>query len=188
MSYLWMDSKQQANKRIIMDLLEFSKYSPVSLIEFLIVTFLTTLLSFITVKIYTWSMPNPIKRKEEHELILLTVLMGVIASLVSLVVGANLAKAFAIFGVLSIVRFRAAMGKEHTVAFIFMAVSLGICCGSRYYTLAILYTIFLSIIIFFVNVFFGKFKQEEIKESGASGASGKARRSKREEKIEINET
>ena len=72
----------------------------------------------------------------------------------------NLARAFAIFGVMSIVRFRASAGKEYSVAFIFMSVALGMCCGAGYYTLAVLYCLFAVFVMFLINTFFTKKKNK----------------------------
>lgn len=141
---------------MIDDFLDFNKYSPVNLSTFFIVCVLSALLSYICIRVYLLTLNQTISKKDEHELVLTVIVMGVVASLVSLIVGANVARAFAIFGVMSIVRFRASIGKEYSVVFIFMSVALGMCCGAGYYTLAILYCLFAVLVIFIINSFFGK--------------------------------
>lgn len=143
---------------MLADFLDFNKYSPVNLSTFFLVCILSAILSFICIQTYIYTLNQSMSKKDEHELVLTVVLMGVVASLVSLIVGANLARAFAIFGVMSIVRFRTAIGKEYSAAFIFMSVALGMCCGAGYYTLAILYCVFAVFVMFLINTFFTKKK------------------------------
>jgi|GEM_PF-2302339 len=143
---------------MLADFLDFNKYSPVNLSTFFLVCILSAILSFICIQTYIYTLNQTMSKKDEHELVLTVVLMGVVASLVSLIVGANLARAFAIFGVMSIVRFRTAIGKEYSAAFIFMSVALGMCCGAGYYTLAVLYCVFAVFVMFLINTFFTKKK------------------------------
>jgi hypothetical protein len=72
------------------------------------------------------------------------VIMGTVISLIMLVVGSNLARAFAMVGSLSIIRFRNAMKETRDVGFIFMALSIGMAVGTRFYGLAIYATVVLS--------------------------------------------
>jgi uncharacterized membrane protein YhiD involved in acid resistance len=62
--------------------------------------------------------------------------MGMTVSLIMLVVGSNLARAFALVGALSIVRFRNAIKETRDVGFIFFAMAIGMATGTRFYTLA----------------------------------------------------
>lgn len=156
---------------MLSDFLDFNKYSPVSLSTFFLVCVLSAVLSYICIQAYIYTLNQTMSKKDEHELVLTVVLMGVVASLVSLIVGANLARAFAIFGVMSIVRFRASMGKEYSVAFIFMSVALGMCCGAGYYTLAVLYCLFAVFVMFLINTFFTKKKNKGPEKSSSEKIS-----------------
>ena len=64
------------------------------------------------------------------------VIVGMIVALIMLVVGSNLARAFSLVGALSVVRFRNAVKETRDVGFIFLAMAIGMACGSRFYTLA----------------------------------------------------
>ena len=64
------------------------------------------------------------------------VMMGMIVSLVMLVVGSNIARAFALVGALSIIRFRNAIKETRDVGFIFFAMAIGMAIGTRFYLLA----------------------------------------------------
>jgi uncharacterized membrane protein YhiD involved in acid resistance len=64
------------------------------------------------------------------------VMMGMIISVVMLVVGSNIARAFALVGALSIIRFRNAIKETRDVGFIFFAMAIGMAVGTRFYLLA----------------------------------------------------
>ncbi len=64
------------------------------------------------------------------------VMMGMIISVVMLVVGSNIARAFALVGALSIIRFRNAIKETRDVGFIFFAMAVGMAIGTRFYLLA----------------------------------------------------
>lgn len=65
------------------------------------------------------------------------VLIGMVLSVIMLVVGSNIARAFALVGALSVVRFRNAVKETRDVGFIFLAMAIGMTTGTRFYALAI---------------------------------------------------
>lgn len=69
------------------------------------------------------------------------VMMGMIVSVVMLVVGSNLARAFSLVGALSIVRFRNAVKETRDVGYIFFAMAVGMATGTRFYVLAVVATV-----------------------------------------------
>ena len=69
------------------------------------------------------------------------VMLGMFTSLIMLVVGSNIARAFSLVGALSIVRFRNAVKETRDVGFLFLAMGVGMATGTRFYTLAIVATI-----------------------------------------------
>lgn len=64
------------------------------------------------------------------------VILGMVVAVVMLVVGSNIARAFALVGALSVVRFRNAIKETRDVGFIFLVMVIGMACGTRFYTLA----------------------------------------------------
>src|SRR5690606_18277070 len=74
------------------------------------------------------------------------VLMGTIVSLIMLIIGSNVARAFALVGALSIIRFRNAMKETRDVGFIFMAMAIGMAIGTRFFLLGTFATFVLSAI------------------------------------------
>jgi uncharacterized membrane protein YhiD involved in acid resistance len=71
-------------------------------------------------------------------------LMTMVVAVIMLIVGSNLARAFALLGALSIVRFRNAIKDTRDVGFIFFAMAMGMACGTQFYALAIMATLGIS--------------------------------------------
>jgi len=68
-------------------------------------------------------------------------LMAMVVAVIMLIVGSNIARAFALVGALSIVRFRNAIKDTRDVGFIFFAMAMGMACGTRFYVLAVVATL-----------------------------------------------
>ena len=64
------------------------------------------------------------------------VILSMIVSVVMLVIGSNLARAFSLVGALSVVRFRNAVKETRDVGFVFFTMIIGIAAGTRFYVLA----------------------------------------------------
>lgn len=69
------------------------------------------------------------------------VMLGMIVGIVMLVIGSNIARAFTLVGALSIVRFRNAIKETRDVGYIFLAMAIGMACGTRFYLLAVVATL-----------------------------------------------
>lgn len=81
------------------------------------------------------------------------VLLGMVVSVVMLVVGSNLARAFTLGGALSIVRFRNAVKETRDVGFIFFVMVAGMAAGTRFYSLAAIATLVIGGVVFFMTRF-----------------------------------
>ncbi|MFY1594403.1 DUF4956 domain-containing protein [Micromonospora sp. WMMD737] len=75
------------------------------------------------------------------------VVLGMLISLIMLVVGSNIARAFALVGALSVVRFRNAIKETRDVGFIFLVMGVGMACGTRFYTLAVVAAVAIGLVI-----------------------------------------
>lgn len=75
------------------------------------------------------------------------VLVGVIVSVIMLIIGSNIARAFTLVGALSIIRFRNAVKETRDVGFIFLSMAIGMACGIRFYGAAIVFTIFMICLV-----------------------------------------
>jgi len=73
--------------------------------------------------------------------------MSMIVSIIMLIIGSNIARAFTLVGALSIVRFRNAVKDTRDVGYIFFAMATGMACGTRFYLLAIIATLVIAFIL-----------------------------------------
>lgn len=78
------------------------------------------------------------------------VLLSLITAVVIMVIGNNLATAFGLVGAMSIIRFRTAVRDVQDIVFIFFSLGIGLAAGVGLGALAIIGTIFISIVIFLV--------------------------------------
>ncbi|WP_072814518.1 DUF4956 domain-containing protein [Rhodococcus zopfii] len=81
------------------------------------------------------------------------VMVGMIISLIMLVVGSNIARAFALVGALSVVRFRNAIKETRDVGFIFLVMAIGMTTGTRFYILAVAATVAICLVLLIMNKF-----------------------------------
>jgi hypothetical protein len=75
------------------------------------------------------------------------IMMSMIVSIIMLVIGSNIARAFTLVGALSIVRFRNAIKDTRDLGYIFFAMAIGMACGTRFYLLAIVATLIIGFIL-----------------------------------------
>lgn len=75
------------------------------------------------------------------------VILGMLIALIMLVVGSNIARAFALVGALSVVRFRNAIKETRDVGFIFLVMGIGMAAGTRFYSLAVVAAVAICLII-----------------------------------------
>jgi len=81
------------------------------------------------------------------------VLNGMIVAVVMLIVGSNIARAFALVGALSIVRFRNAVKETRDVGFIFFTMAIGMAVGTKFYLLAVIAAVTISLVILIMTRF-----------------------------------
>jgi uncharacterized membrane protein YhiD involved in acid resistance len=74
-------------------------------------------------------------------------MLSVITTLVIMVIGNNLARAFGLVGALSIIRFRTAIKDTMDIVYIFFSLAVGMAGGVGYHKLAIVGTIVVGIIL-----------------------------------------
>lgn len=81
------------------------------------------------------------------------VILGMVIALIMLVVGSNIARAFALVGALSVVRFRNAIKETRDVGFIFLVMGVGMACGTRFYSLAAISAVSICLVIVVMTKF-----------------------------------
>lgn len=75
------------------------------------------------------------------------IMLPIILAVIILFVGSNVARAFSLAGVLSIIRFRSAPGESKDIGYIFFATAAGVGCGVGMYLESTIFVIFMSIVM-----------------------------------------
>ncbi|MBT9547462.1 MAG: DUF4956 domain-containing protein [Candidatus Sericytochromatia bacterium] len=132
-----------------------------SQLDILLVMTLSFFLTLVLGYVYRWT-HNGVSYSQSYVQTL--VIMGTVVALIMLIIGSNIARAFALVGALSIVRFRNAMKETRDVGFIFMSMAIGMAIGTRFYLLGILATFLLAlfVIMMFKGNLFAREMQERI--------------------------
>lgn len=76
------------------------------------------------------------------------IVLSLITSVVIMVIGNNLARAFGLVGAMSIIRFRTAIKETQDIIFIFFALAIGMASGVGLHALAVASTIFIGAILY----------------------------------------
>jgi hypothetical protein len=115
-----------------------------SVADVVLVIVLSFLLSLVIAKVYQLTYKGvSYTQSYVHTLIM----MAMVVAVIMLIIGSNIARAFALVGALSIVRFRNAIKDTRDVGYIFFAMGVGMACGTRFYLLAVLATFVISFIM-----------------------------------------
>ncbi|MDD6488808.1 MAG: DUF4956 domain-containing protein [Clostridia bacterium] len=86
-------------------------------------------------------------------LVMLTPVIAMIVALVVPIVGNNLASAFSIAGVFTIIRFRSMPADPKDVAYVAFALAAGLSCGLGYIYIGIIFTVLMVIVLFMLKLF-----------------------------------
>ena len=131
----------QLNQSNIIDTIKFGEiYNPSEVIINLIISFF---LGFIISLVYKKTHKG---LSYSQSFVLTNIFVCVIVSMVIMVIGNNLARAFALVGALSIIRFRTVVKDTKDTAFIFWSLAAGMASGTGSYFLAISGTAVISMI------------------------------------------
>lgn len=76
------------------------------------------------------------------------VLLAIITTIAMLAIGNNLTLSLGMVGSLSIIRFRTAIKEPRDIAFLFWAISIGLCCGANMYIIAVLGSAVITALLF----------------------------------------
>ena len=131
----------QLNQSNIIDTIKFGEiYNPSEILINLIIAFF---LGFIISLVYKKTHKG---LSYSQSFVLTNIFVCVIVSMVIMVIGNNLARAFALVGALSIIRFRTVVKDTKDTAFIFWSLASGMASGTGSYFLAISGTAVISMI------------------------------------------
>ena len=131
-------------------------YSPVDIIFNLILAFILGIaLSYIYKRTH--------KGLSYSQSFMLTIVfLTIIIAVVMMIIGNNLARAFALVGALSIIRFRTVVKDTKDTAYIFMALCSGMAAGTSSYLLGVFGLMFFSVVALSLDFFnYGSFYKSE---------------------------
>ena len=75
------------------------------------------------------------------------VVTPVVVAMIIMAIGSNIALSLGLVGALSIIRFRTVIKDTRDMSFLFLAIGIGLCCGSGTYALAVFGTIFACLVV-----------------------------------------
>jgi uncharacterized membrane protein YhiD involved in acid resistance len=128
-------------------------------IDILTVLVISTVLCFIAALTYKYTHDGI---SYSPSFVQTTVIFGVIVSMIMMIIGSNIARAFTLVGALSIIRFRNAIKETRDVGFIFFMMTIGMAVGTRFFSLAFIMTLFVSLLVIGMNIFgFGSQKKND---------------------------
>ncbi|UJL46855.1 DUF4956 domain-containing protein [Virgibacillus sp. NKC19-16] len=121
---------------------------------------ITTVLSIVITKIYQITFTG---ERYSQNFVHTIIIMSVVVSVVMNVVSGNAGVAFGLFAVFSLIRFRSAVTDAKDIAYIFFGLSVGMTGGLYQFDLAIVLTIFASVLFYLLYKFqYGKGKDTQI--------------------------
>ncbi len=124
----------------------FADYSFGSIVLSLLLAFV---LGQVIAWIYSWSHSGlSYSRSFTQSLLLMTI----IVSLVMYVIGNSIITAFGLLGALALIRFRNVLKDTRDTVFVFISLVVGMAVGSQRYLVAILGTVSLLLVIWYMNV------------------------------------
>jgi hypothetical protein len=102
------------------------------------------------------------KRDRSASFSMSLIILPAIVAIVILLIGGNLARAFSMAGIFTIVRFRSIPGDSKDISFVFLSMAVGLSIGLGYLTLGAVITLILGVVIIAVSKLgYGKPKQKE---------------------------
>ena len=111
----------------------------ISLYQFSFAMFFSLSLNLILAKCYQYfntSYANPSSTLKS------IVFIGLIITLIMIIIGSNIARAFALVGAMSIVRFRNPLKDPKDLTYIFASIAIGMASGTFFYEYALIFLIF----------------------------------------------
>jgi uncharacterized membrane protein YhiD involved in acid resistance len=105
---------------------------------------LALLLGVVVAGLYRVSIPG---RVLSPAMIGSLVLLSVIGSMVMMVIGNNIARAFSLVGALAIIRFRTRLRSPWDITFVFLSLAVGIACGVFAFRVAVMGTLVVALTV-----------------------------------------
>ena len=104
------------------------------------------------------------KKERSSSFSLSLIVLPAIVAIVILLIGENVARAFSMAGIFTIVRFRSVPGDSKDISFVFLSMAVGLAVGLGYLTLgAVLAVILVAVIVGVNKLKYGVRKQKEMR-------------------------
>ena len=81
------------------------------------------------------------------------IMVSITVALIMIIIGSNIARAFALVGAMSIIRFRNPVKDPRDVAFLFSTIAVGMACGVKFYMFAAIFTLILVALMLLLHHF-----------------------------------
>ena len=120
----------------------------ISIEEVIIGILLSAILAFFVYFVYKKTYSGVMYSKNFNVTLLM---VTIVTTMVMLIIGSNLALSLGMVGALSIIRFRTAVKDTKDSAYIFWAIAIGIACGAGIYSIAVLGSVVIAVILFLMN-------------------------------------
>ncbi|MGB4660734.1 MAG: DUF4956 domain-containing protein [Mobilitalea sp.] len=103
-----------------------------------------------------------VKKNRSASFMMSIIILPAVVAIVILLVGGNIARAFSMAGIFTIVRFRSVPGDAKDISYIFITMAVGLSIGLGYLTLAAVLTVILGLAIVLIGfTMFGAVKEKE---------------------------
>lgn len=143
---------------LLQGLSETSAVSQLAILDVAIALVLSTALTFAIAKAYIYTHAGYSYSKTFVQSI---VLVGITVALIMVIIGSDIARAFALVGAMSIVRFRTPVKDSRDLVFVFSAIAVGMACGVQFYLYATIFTAFMvALVTAFHFLNFGELSQD----------------------------
>lgn len=104
----------------------------------------STLLAFVLAHVYRFTHRGT---SYSQSFLVTLFMMAIATSVVMMIIGSNIARAFSLVGALSIIRFRTAVKDSRDTGYLFAAMISGMGCGTQFYLASIGMTLFLAVLL-----------------------------------------
>ena len=112
--------------------------------DLLLAMTVSALLCFVLANVYRYTHRGT---NYSQSFIVTMFIMSVATSVVMMIIGSNIARAFSLVGALSIIRFRTAVKDARDTGYLFAAMIVGMGCGTDFYMASILMTAFVGALL-----------------------------------------
>lgn len=145
---------------LIQELFDTNSGSEFSISMTILAMLIATILSLVITKVYQVTFTG---ERYSQAFVHTIIMMSVIVSVVMNVISGNSGVAFGLFAIFSLIRFRSAVTNAKDIAYIFFGLCVGMTSGLYHFDLAIVLTIFASVLFYLLYKFqYGKGKDTQV--------------------------